>query len=291
MFALCRCASLEFLGKSDPYDFAAMTDMCDHCSNIEWAWTPPKQRRRICTLDKSVEELLGSSCRICRVFGRTIPLPHTAIPPVEVSIVHYSIGKIDSGLVEFKCLRKASSLLQNNSVNEPGLRLQWQPSLPDDLLPTQNVTQSTLVHAELIETWLEECKNEHEQCAPTQNISLPGLRVIDCINQRVTTAPTPCSYVALSYVWGKPSPYEESNTSFCYMSLPHTIKDSIKVTLMFGHQYLWVDRYVRQKLSKMLSKTDLAVYRPRKCSRERAADRPNGRYILFCTIHYHCSSW
>jgi hypothetical protein len=271
-----------------------MADMCDRCSIIEWTWTPKTKRRRICTLNETAETLLASNCRICRVFGRTIPIPHTAIPPIKISMVYWDVVMIDSGYVEFECMRKAS-LLQNNFVNEPWLRLHWQPSLPDCLTPAHNVTQTTLVQAELIGTWLEECNNEHEKCAPIQTVSLPGLKVIDCINQRVTIAPTFCSYVALSYVWGEPSSYEESNTrsntNFCFMSLPQTIKDSIKVTLMFGHQYLWVDRYVRQISLNTLSKTNLIVYRSRECSRKRSADSPNGCYILFCTNHHRCSSW
>jgi hypothetical protein len=270
-----------------------MTDMCDRCSSIEWAWSPQTKRRHICTLNETVEDLLASSCRICRIFGRTIPLPHTAMPPVEVSIVYLGVVKTHYARVEFECPRKLSSL-QNSLVNEPWLELHWQPSLPDDLTPTYNLTQTTLVQAELIGAWLEECNNEHEQCAPTWNLSLPGLRVIDCINQRVTIAPTFCSYVALSYVWGEPS-YEKSitnlNTNLCFMSLLQTIKDSIKVTLMFGHQYLWVDRYVRQISLNISSKTKLSVYRPRARSRKRAADLPNGRYIFFCTNDHHCSSW
>jgi hypothetical protein len=72
--------------------------------------------------------------------------------------------------------------------------------------------------------------------------------VIDCINECVIVAPTPCLYVALSYVWGKPSECEDLDTEFSVMNLPQTVKDSLEVTRMTGHQYLWVDRYVRMTL-------------------------------------------
>jgi hypothetical protein len=232
----------------DQDGFLAMaTDVCDPCSAIEWAVIPPSHRKHVRTIHESVEESLASSCRICRIFGLSIPLPYTVIPPVEISMIYDAHRGGESGVVDFACQRKAS-LLNSSSYHFPWVKLHWGRSVTGGIDTLHHVEQTRLVHADLIKSWLGECTDGHDQCAPTQQTSLSSLRVIDCINECVIVAPTPCLYVALSYVWGKPSECEDLDTEFSVMNLPQTVKDSLEVTRMTGHQYLWVDRYVRMTL-------------------------------------------
>ncbi|KAH7093544.1 heterokaryon incompatibility [Paraphoma chrysanthemicola] len=54
--------------------------------------------------------------------------------------------------------------------------------------------------------------------------------------------PEDCSYVALSYVWGRPCPTLAASSN-SLRDAPQTILDSMKITRELGFRYLWVDRY------------------------------------------------
>jgi hypothetical protein len=80
-----------------------------------------------------------------------------------------------------------------------------------------------------------------------------SLRVIDVENLQVVSAPSDCSYVALSYIWVRPKERQpptltkDSFQAFCEPQgflmprLAQAISDDITVCRKLGEQYLWVD--------------------------------------------------
>lgn len=93
--------------------------------------------------------------------------------------------------------------------------------------------------------WISHCRSSHPKCgAPAWSAQI-DMKVIDCRYRDVVKKPTRCVYVALSYVWGKPTPENTQQSSKLSKELPRTIEDSIEATLRLGYRYLWIDRYVR----------------------------------------------
>ena len=106
--------------------------------------------------------------------------------------------------------------------------------------------------------WLSVCESRHPKCSQRAN-AFPschdGFRVIDVKNRTLCQPAVECSYVALSYVWGK-EPFSRTDDGRNLLSdlikqinrdlrlpqyLPQTIEDAITVTENLGQQYLWVD--------------------------------------------------
>ncbi|KAI0101307.1 ankyrin repeat-containing domain protein [Nemania sp. FL0031] len=106
--------------------------------------------------------------------------------------------------------------------------------------------------------WIRCCRENHsQQCNPCKLATVPHLRLIECATRRIVehkefeAVGTPL-YVALSYVWGQPSPtqskkqQQQEQHSFGEEGsgvVEATIEDAIRVTLELGYGYLWVDRY------------------------------------------------
>lgn len=85
------------------------------------------------------------------------------------------------------------------------------------------------------------CAKQHgETCAFPAGPQVPNLRVIDCTTGLVVDAPDGCCYLALSYVWGEPTPAEDDGAT----EFRQVVRDSIDITKALGLQYLWVDRHV-----------------------------------------------
>lgn len=90
------------------------------------------------------------------------------------------------------------------------------------------------------------CSEYHYQygCVVLKRAPIQGLRVIDCLGNKVIMPPDDCTYLALSYVWGA---NPGSNETYEFPELPkvleQTIQDAVTVTVKLGFRYLWVDRY------------------------------------------------
>ncbi|PYI07195.1 HET-domain-containing protein [Aspergillus sclerotiicarbonarius CBS 121057] len=107
-----------------------------------------------------------------------------------------------------------------------------------------------------VRAWLEGCNKEHgAECNPGSLQSAPpGFRLIDTEKGFVVVAPPhPCTYAALSYVWGvtadsyvraTKSTMEELETEGYLFNhpLPATIQDAICACSHLKIRYLWVDR-------------------------------------------------
>ncbi|PWY95785.1 HET-domain-containing protein [Aspergillus sclerotioniger CBS 115572] len=106
-----------------------------------------------------------------------------------------------------------------------------------------------------VRTWLKGCDKEHGvKCNPGPLESVPpGFRLIDTQKGCLVGASPPCTYAALSYVWGATAnSYVQATKSTIkaletegYLfkkSLPATINDAICVCSHLHVRYLWVDR-------------------------------------------------
>ena len=115
-----------------------------------------------------------------------------------------------------------------------------------------------------VREWITSCVQKHKCHIPRilsgskHDTNVRNLRVVDCRNRLVGKLPQSGLYVTLSYVWGKPdvchldqqAGVESLEPGFLSSNLPRTIEDAIKVTLMLGYDYLWVDRYCLEKSSE-----------------------------------------
>ena len=134
------------------------------------------------------------------------------------------------------------------------------PSMIFRKVLSDTVDQRTHLFKE-ISRWLSVCESRHPKCSQRAS-AFPsyddGFRVIDVRNRTLCQPTVECSYVALSYVWGK-EPFSkicESDRGPVLLSdlikninrdlrlpqcLPQTSEDAITVTENLGQQYLWVD--------------------------------------------------
>ena len=134
------------------------------------------------------------------------------------------------------------------------------PSTRFRKLLSYTVGQRTQLFKE-IGRWLSFCESRHPKCSQRAS-AFPsrhdGFRVIDVKTRTLGQPAVECSYVALSYVWGKEplSRTCESDDGPVLLSdlikqtnrdmrlpqcLPQTLEDAITVTKNLGQQYLWVD--------------------------------------------------
>ena len=116
----------------------------------------------------------------------------------------------------------------------------------------------------VVREWIASCVKGHgchKPCMLTESkydTNVRDLKVIDCRDRLIGKLPQTRSYVTLSYVWGKPDAQysgqqagaESLEPGLLSSNLPRTIEDAIKVTLMLGYDYLWVDRYCLEKSSE-----------------------------------------
>ena len=127
-------------------------------------------------------------------------------------------------------------------------------------LLSDTVGQRTTLFNE-IARWLSVCESRHPKCSQRASASPSrpdGFRVIDVKDRTLCQPEFECSYLALSYVWGKEplSRTCESDDGPVHLSdlikqinsdlrlprcLPQTIEDAITITENLGQQYLWVD--------------------------------------------------
>lgn len=135
----------------------------------------------------------------------------------------------------------------------------------------------------LIERWLCQCLESHEDCCTVSSSMLPS-RVIDVGPADGSQCPylyVPSDsgsydkvsgvsqrYIALSYCWGShlwagtdpqittASSLESRKRGICMTDLPRTIRDAIVITRRLGVRYLWVDALCILQGSDALAKAD-----------------------------------
>jgi hypothetical protein len=105
-------------------------------------------------------------------------------------------------------------------------------------------SKQTHIDFEPIKRWVHNCEVSHNECRPVTQREIRDLRLIDCMNRVVCTAPTGSQFVALSYVWGKLDSGATREHGSLPAELPRTIEDSIVATQRLGYRYLWIDKFV-----------------------------------------------
>lgn len=109
-----------------------------------------------------------------------------------------------------------------------------------------------------IRNWLSRCEGDvnHNECKASKLLwkNLPGIRfkVIDVYRRCIVDAPSDCSYIVLSYVWGGVTQFKLTADSISFLTLergldtvwsklPTTIRDAIIVCEKLEERYLWID--------------------------------------------------
>jgi hypothetical protein len=104
-------------------------------------------------------------------------------------------------------------------------------------------TVSTFCDLAHIKSWVQNCMTQHARCH-TRDCVVEGMRLIDCQEHKICRAKPNVRWIALSYVWGKPTSTKPPHDTPDFPSnLPQTIKDAMTVTVELGYRYLWVDAY------------------------------------------------
>jgi hypothetical protein len=110
--------------------------------------------------------------------------------------------------------------------------------------------------------WIDWCRQNHmTTCRKNVEYTVPGFKVIDCINGQICTRASDRPYVALSYVWGPPPKTSQPALGKPPRGFPRTIQDAMIVAKELEVPYLWVDRYCidqdnRQEKHIMISNMD-----------------------------------
>lgn len=97
---------------------------------------------------------------------------------------------------------------------------------------------------DILNHWISFCHENHKKlCKLSEEISLPGFRVIDCYTRHLVSVSIGYSYVVLSYVWVPLLRHFKLPTNNSLPNAGNVIEDSIIVVKKLNLRYLWVDRY------------------------------------------------
>ncbi|KAF4966233.1 hypothetical protein FSARC_6118 [Fusarium sarcochroum] len=261
----------------------ASISLCERCQAIKWAkFTEPpaaKKGRRVLNLPYLNRRRLGdSSCPICQLIAQVVPRDldgkHCQLQALSSSRTilgrELCASQRNEGhhcTVLFPVLKSKSDdgtegQHIENDWREAGCLALLEAGHQDKLLETKPRPLSPLINFSLIKRWLKYCEEHHRKtCSMTgdSNGNVPGLRVIDCESEKTIDAPANCTYVALSYVWGKPaeppSLEDIQNPRDSTVEFPKVISDALEVTRLLGKRYLWVDKYcIEQKPGPLKTK-------------------------------------
>jgi hypothetical protein len=221
-------------------------EVCDWCSSFDWEkLTSSDESLRFNRRD--VETLESSRCRICRLLAKVIKRSYSHFG--SYTLHHNGYGRawrLSPSRSGHDVSEITLSLLSVNNSLSPALCITRIPIEDEWKHPHYISTQQ--VHDDQIRSWIEECRSAHSDYCALDSGSrsrLKNLRVIDCKQRAVLSAPLDCDYVVLSYVWGQGVDNQQGNLA----SLEHppaTISHAISFTLRMGYRYLWIDRYVRK---------------------------------------------
>ena len=247
-----RCSSLGLEITLDQ----AMKDLRRPDSNLG-------QGRFLCCIGALPATSGSRACCLCRLFTMTRWMPSEAISDNEYSLVASSAMRTPySKLLKekehgFDTLMLGvvpsiwSTLQQPLSLDQPdyttSLYRYIHAMAPETIDPKHSVfvrrMSSSTVDYAVIVNWIDFCNEHHKRiCGRMSSLTFPGLKVIDCIQRQVVSAPDHCKYLALSYVWGD-RPLSSSSIGLEPGSPPLLIEDAISVTLRLKYRYLWVDRF------------------------------------------------
>jgi hypothetical protein len=146
------------------------------------------------------------------------------------------------------------------SENSKDVKLSWRDDVRDisHKRKTSLDLSAMLDRRQLIQGWMHECRNNHQDCfRPEEDPAMPT-RVIDVGSSEasdvhiIKTNGMPGRWLALSYSWGGaenfPQPLRRDTAinvaiPMPLVSLPELIRDAISVTRELNYRYLWVDSF------------------------------------------------
>lgn len=137
----------------------------------------------------------------------------------------------------------------------PKIQLIFQKNSPG--MPARGhgrVVPKNQVNFALLQKWLSLC-NQFQHFGgnlPFQSSSFANFRVIDVNREYIRDAPSHCTYLALSYVWGKKefltltkenrkALQSEGGLARVMQLVPLTVRDAMLLVKKLDEQYLWVD--------------------------------------------------
>lgn len=231
-----------------------------------------------------------SSCKVCRFLGGLIVADgrRTTIKPVVLRWLRSRLP----GPEKTWYLEMPRESMNSNDQKSRATRLTGVYVTPQGLSRArargETLFERHSIDLDGIRSKIRECENHSKTCGLDQQKNIRDLLVIDCKEQKVVSAPPRCKFVALSYVWGS---QPTISNMFDPSSLPNTIRDSVRLTVALGYQYLWVDRYVRSAPRMChFSNVKFAVHQSGQHRTKTQADCANGSHIRGCSTHnYHCS--
>jgi hypothetical protein len=124
--------------------------------------------------------------------------------------------------------------------------------LYEDMMGQLGTTE--VVSYDLLRRWKRQCNESHHECQARKSVVDLDLKiaVIDLEDLSLSELPPRCSFVALSYVWGKVDTLKALSSNIAdlrrpeglkqFMHLiPRTIQDAFTLAQGLGERYLWVD--------------------------------------------------
>jgi hypothetical protein len=222
--------------------------LCQTCASIPWedmakpSETPPIE---IPLIHQTTKVLRSSTCRVCRFLGNVITTHEIPFFPSEPPY-HLKFKKNmaieDQHIGELEFVRATSRDLWPLTSDVRVLVIQKRSHAMDRKFQSLMIGGMPL---EVLKDSMAICQQEHgHECSPKNAKLLQDVKVLDCETCEVVPAPTDCSYVALSYVWGARMTNPSMKATLMPGNLPRTVADSCFVVQSLGYKYLWVDRYV-----------------------------------------------
>ncbi|KAI3318050.1 HET-domain-containing protein [Xylariaceae sp. AK1471] len=242
--------------------------LCQRCMdmNLDELLRGNKQQATAGKLERKTYFNLGPAnlqsfttwCSLCQFFASMSPSPDLGPKALNQTLVikdaaEESFGQLYSSggrMIPFSC---GQLFVARECVTASGTIYSCGHAFcavnPSSLVDTneQGLARGRLIEPNrldysLLRDWISNCKEAHVECIGQQFFPL---KVIDCNRRTIRPLQEHVSYVALSYVWGRPglSADEPTAADSFPTKLPATVEDAIKVTLGLGYDYLWVDRY------------------------------------------------
>lgn len=240
--------------KTDDEDF-----ICAECEAVDWSSLPdmastmysdpfsPGPRWSLRSIRETADQLKSSTCKVCRILSIMAPVSLGANDCYGLVPVPMSISRLIGGHETFwdgtvlNVVDLEPIFHDLNSINVSGRCLAVMRTIGDIHWSTaRRIVPGSIDFGEL-HTLINHCHKNHKvSCKDSSFDHIDGLQVIDITTRAVIRAPYRCTYLALSYVWGKDHGGYADNLE----APAPVIEDAIKFASSMGHRYLWVDRYV-----------------------------------------------
>ncbi|KAI0166567.1 heterokaryon incompatibility protein-domain-containing protein [Xylariaceae sp. FL1272] len=235
-------------------------ELCSLCSSIDWyslatARFDDEGQEVYQNVDKA-SRLQNKSCSICRVISPMVSnwdndiSVHLRIRPASSLLSTWSSKQVETNNLRNSNLLCVTYKPESHVPTDEFVGLSY-PGRDFDF-GIQRINHEAVDFAALKQR-IDYCQNNHgTSCVPITEDGPRNLRVIDCRSKRrkIILAPPSCHYVALSYVWGKPSLVSHKKSFLSSFKrrnnadyFARVVNDAIQVVIALGYDYLWVDQH------------------------------------------------